>query len=100
MTSLPLDTYRCITRRLVIFAQFTVELRVMQNERVKWVSCHRGMFPDAPVPLNPDGSYSESPAAVLIVEAQKHCGQYCPSNCGYRQVIESLGANKIKSEKI
>lgn len=72
----------------------------MQSENEKRVSCHRGVFPDVPLPLNPDGAYSESPVTVLIVGAQKHCGTECPPNCGYRQVTESLEANKNKLEKI
>ena len=68
----------------------------MQSEKEKWVSCHRGVFPDAPVPLNPNGTYSESPVTVLIVGAQQLCGQECPPFCEYRQVTESLEANKNK----
>lgn len=70
------------------------------NEKEKLVSCYRGMFPDVPVPLNTDGTYSESPVMVLIEGAQKLCGQECPPSCEYRQVIESLEANKIKLKKI
>ena len=66
------------------------------SEKEKRISCHWGVFPDVPVPLNTDGTYSESPVAALIEGAQKHCGQKCPSYCEYRQVIESLEANKIK----
>ena len=62
----------------------------MPNENEKWVSCHRGMFPDVPVPLSTDGTYSEAPVTELIVSAQQHCGQECPPTCGFRHVTESL----------
>ena len=76
-----------------IFAETTM------SEKEKLVSCYRGMFPDVSVPLNTDGTYSESPVMVLIGGAQKHCGKACPPNCGYRQVIESLEAKNIKLKK-
>lgn len=66
----------------------------MPNANEKWITCHRGVFPDVPLPLNPDGTYSESPITVLIVDAQQVCGQKCPPTCGYRQVTESLEVRK------
>lgn len=65
----------------------------MLNERETRIGCHRGMFPDVLASLNPDGTYSRSQFTDLIIGAQKHCGQKCPSNCGYRQVTESLEVN-------
>ncbi len=66
------------------------------SEKEKRVSCYRGIFPDVPIRLNPEGIYSDSQVSVLITNAQKHCGQECPPNCGYRQVVESFETNKKK----
>lgn len=72
----------------------------MQSENEKWVSCHRGLFPDVPLPLNTDGTYSESPVTVLIISAQQVCGQECPPTCGFRQITESLKTNNNKLGQI
>ena len=66
----------------------------MHNERDRWVSCKRGRFPDAPVPLNPDGTYRSAPVTELVILAQKHCGTQCPPDCEYRKVAESI-QNKL-----
>jgi hypothetical protein len=58
----------------------------MQNESEKWVSCYRGIFPDVPIPLNPDGSYKKGGVAELIEFARKECGNNCPFECGFRKV--------------
>ena len=66
------------------------------REKEKLVSCYRGMFPDIPFRLTPEELSADTRIMVLISGAQKICGQECPADCGYRQLVESFEANKKK----